>query len=190
MAADVDAAVLSDEEILRRVAKGEAGAFRILVERHADRWHSLAFRLLGRRDTAEDVVQDVFLRLWSRPAAFRPLGARFSTWAHRVVVNRCLDRIRMAGEASMRGIEVEPSDPAPDALSRLIEAEREHILQAEIARLPERQRVALVLVYSSGLSDKEAAKVMDVSLKAFEALLVRAKRALRLAVAPSPGDGR
>ena len=178
---------LADEELVRRVAAGDSGAFRILVDRHARNWHGLAYRLLGRRDAAEDVVQDVFLRLWSQPGSFRPLGARFSTWAYRVVVNRCLDRLRRAGEIADPG-GLEPRDPGPDALSRIIALERDRELQNAIAALPERQRVALVLVYSTGLGAKEAACVMDVSLKAFEALLVRARRTLRECLAEGDGD--
>jgi len=168
----------SDEELVRLVAQGDTDSFRLLVERHADRWFALALRLLARRDVAEDVVQDVFMHLWSKPGSFRPIGARFSTWAHRVVVNRCLDRLRQSANATMP-VDVELADPGKGALSGMIEAERDQRLRNEIARLPERQRVAISLTYSSELANKEAAEVMDISLKAFEALLVRAKRTLR-----------
>ncbi len=175
---------IGDEELVRRVGLGDAISFRILVDRHADRWFALSLRLLRRRDAAEDVVQDVFLRLWAEPGRFRPLGARFSTWAYRVVVNRCLDRLRLAGEGAI-AVDFDPPDPKPDALGQMIEAERDRRLGHEIAILPERQRAALALTYTTGLSNSEAAKVMDISLKAFEALLVRAKRALREALVPT-----
>ena len=152
--------VLADEELVRLVAVGDSEAFRTLVHRHAQKWHGLAYRLLGRRDAAEDIVQDVFLRLWSQPDSFRPTFPQAPA----------------------------PRQAGPDALSRIIAMERDRALQSAIATLPERQRVALVLVYSTGLGAKEAARVMDISLKAFEALLVRAKRTLREIVAEGDGD--
>jgi RNA polymerase sigma-70 factor (ECF subfamily) len=177
----------SDEDLVRRIEDGDVEAFRVLVERYADRWHGVAFRLLNRRDGAEDVVQDVFMQLWSKPGQFRPIGARFSTWGYRVLVNRCVDRLRKAKDAPLPET-ADPADPAIDALSQLMRSQRESRLLEEIARLPDRQRVALSLVYTAGLTNKQAAEALDLSLKALEALLVRAKRALRAALSSASGE--
>ena len=167
-----------DAELLRAVADGDRAAFDRLSRRHLDRAYGVALRMTGSRADAEDVVQDVFLRLWLKPGAWRPGQAQFSTWLYRVVVNRCLDLKRRPKGADLDAIE-EPQDPDDNAEDTLLQAERGRALEAAVAQLPERQRAAIVLTYTAGLRNAEAASAMDISVKAFEALLVRAKRELR-----------
>jgi RNA polymerase sigma-70 factor, ECF subfamily len=168
----------SDAELLRAIADGDRTAFDRLSRRHLDRAYSVALRMTGSKADAEDVTQDVFLRLWLRPESWQPGQAQFSTWLYRVVVNRCLDLKRRPKGADLDSVE-EPQDPDGNAEEDLLEAERNRALDAAVARLPERQRAAIVLTYTAGLRNAEAAASMDISVKAFEALLVRAKRELR-----------
>ena len=167
-----------DAELLRAVAGGDRAAFDRLSRRHLDRAYGVALRMTGSRADAEDVVQDVFLRVWLKPEAWRPGQAQFSTWLYRVVVNRCLDLKRRPKGTELDAIE-EPQDPDDNAEDTLLQAERGRALEAAVAQLPERQRAAIVLTYTAGLRNAEAASAMDISVKAFEALLVRAKRELR-----------
>ena len=167
-----------DAELLRAVADGDRAAFDRLSRRHLDRAHGVALRMTGGRADAEDVVQDVFLRLWLKPEAWRPGQAQFSTWLYRVIVNRCLDLKRRPKGTELDAIE-EPQDPDDNAEDSLMQAERGRALETAVAQLPERQRAAIVLTYTAGLRNAEAASAMDISVKAFEALLVRAKRELR-----------
>ena len=167
-----------DAELLQAIAGGDRSAFDRLSRRHLDRAYGVALRMTGSRADAEDVVQDVFLRLWQRPDAWRPGQALFSTWLYRVVVNRCLDLKRRPLNADLDSVE-EPQDPDANAEDSLLDAERSRALDSAVNQLPERQRAALVLTYTAGLRNAEAASAMDISVKAFEALLVRAKRELR-----------
>lgn len=167
-----------DAELLRAVAGGDRSAFDRLSRRHLDRAYGVALRMTGSRADAEDVVQDVFLRLWQRPDAWRPGQAQFSTWLYRVVVNRCLDLKRRPKGTDLDSVE-EPQDPDANAEDSLLDAERSRALDGAVNQLPERQRAAIVLTYTAGLRNAEAASAMDISVKAFEALLVRAKRELR-----------
>jgi RNA polymerase sigma-70 factor (ECF subfamily) len=167
-----------DAELLRAVAGGDRAAFDRLSRRHLDRAHGVALRMTGSRADAEDVVQDGFLRLGLKPEAWRPGQAQFSTWLYRVVVNRCLDLKRRPKGTELDAIE-EPQDPDDNAEDNLMQAERGRALEAAVAQLPERQRAAIVFTYTAGLRNAEAASAMDISVKAFEALLVRAKRELR-----------
>jgi RNA polymerase sigma-70 factor, ECF subfamily len=167
-----------DAELLRAIAGGDRMAFDRLSRRHLDRAHGVALRMTGSRADAQDVVQDVFLRLWLKPNAWRPGEAQFSTWLYRVVVNRCLDFQRRPKGTALDAIE-EPRDPDGNAEQDMLEAERDQALDAAVAQLPERQRAAIALTYTAGLRNAEAAAALDVSVKAFEALLVRAKRELR-----------
>jgi RNA polymerase sigma-70 factor (ECF subfamily) len=177
-AVDVD----DDAMLLRAVAGGDRQAFDRLSRRHLDRAHGVALRMTGNRSDAEDVVQDVFLRLWQRPDAWRPGQAQFSTWLYRVVVNRCLDLKRKPRASALDAV-AEPEDPRPNAESDLVAAARQQALVAAVAQLPERQRAAIALTYTAGLKNTEAAGALEISVKAFEALLVRAKRELRDALA-------
>lgn len=167
-----------DAELLRAIAGGDRSAFDRLSRRHLDRAYGVALRMTGSRADAEDVVQDVFLRLWQRPEAWRPGQAQFSTWLYRVVVNRCLDLKRRPKGTDLDSVE-EPQAPDANAEDSLLDAERSRALDGAVKQLPERQRAAIVLTYTAGLRNAEAASALDVSVKAFEALLVRAKRELR-----------
>jgi RNA polymerase sigma-70 factor (ECF subfamily) len=167
-----------DAELLRAIAGGDRSAFDRLSRRHLDRAYGVALRMTGSRADAEDVVQDVFLRLWQRPDAWRPGQAQFSTWLYRVVVNRCLDLKRRPRGTDLDSVE-EPQAPDANAEDSLLDAERGRALDSAVNQLPERQRAAIVLTYTAGLRNVEAASAMDISVKAFEALLVRAKRELR-----------
>lgn len=167
-----------DAELLRAIAGGDRSAFDRLSRRHLDHAYGVALRMTGSRADAQDVVQDVFLRLWQRPDAWRPGQAQFSTWLYRVVVNRCLDLKRRPKGTDLDSVE-EPQDPDANAEDSLLDAERNRALDSAVNQLPERQKAAIVLTYTAGLRNAEAASAMDISVKAFEALLVRAKRELR-----------
>ena len=84
----------SESDLVARVARGDAAAFRCLVEAHAHRLHGLAWRLLADTEEAEDVVQEAFARLWAGAATFRPGEAQPGAWLSRVARNLCLDRLR------------------------------------------------------------------------------------------------
>lgn len=167
-----------DAELLQAIAGGDRSAFDRLSRRHLDRAYGVALRMTGNRADAQDVVQDVFLRLWQRPDAWRPGQAQFSTWLYRVVVNRCLDLKRRPKGTDLDSVE-EPQDPDANAEDSLLDAERSRALDSAVNQLPERQKAAIVLTYTAGMRNAEAASAMDISVKAFEALLVRAKRELR-----------
>ncbi|HVO04677.1 MAG TPA: RNA polymerase sigma factor [Candidatus Cybelea sp.] len=175
----------SDDGLLARVANGDRQAYRLLVDRHVDRAFGLARRVLGNKSDAEDVVQDAFLKVWQRAGQWQPGRAQFSTWLYRVVVNRCLDLKRKPITAALDNV-AEQSDDRPDAYEDIVARQRQARIAAAVAALPERQRTAIALSYTAGLSNAAAAASMEISVKAFESLLVRAKRELREKLA---GDG-
>jgi len=175
----------SDDGLLAYIANGDRRAFALLMDRHLDRAASLARRVLNNRSDAEDVVQDAFLKVWQKAAQWQPGRAQFSTWLYRVVVNRCLDLKRKPVNAALDNV-AEQSDDRPDAYEDIVARQRQAKIAGAVADLPERQRTAIALSYTAGLSNAEAAASMDISVKAFESLLVRAKRELRGRLA---GDG-
>lgn len=171
-----------DEELLSRVAAGDAAAVRALVGRKLPRLLALAGRMLGDGPEAEDVAQDAFVRVWKQAPKWRPGEAKFDTWLHRVALNLCYDRLRRRRELSY----AEPPEradegPAPDRGLLALDTGRR--VEAALAALPDRQRDAIVLCHYQELGNIEAAAVLEVSVEALESLLGRGRRALRAALA-------
>jgi RNA polymerase sigma-70 factor (ECF subfamily) len=167
----------SDHELMARAGQGDRRAFDALVRRHAARAVALARRILRNDALAEEAVQDALLRVWINAPRWRPEAA-FRTWLYRIVVNLCLNAKRRPASLPLDAAD-DIADPAPATDAQLEQRQRDRRLAAAIDALPDRQRAAIVLTYQEGLGNAEAASVLDTSLSGFEALLVRAKRALR-----------
>lgn len=167
----------SDEDLMQRIARGDEAAFRLLARRYAARAIALARRITGNDADAEEVVQEALLRVWINAPRWRPFAA-FRTWFYRVVLNLCLSRRRRVPFVALEAAG-DPVDPSPEPGARLERAEADSLVAAAIAGLPDRQRAAIVLTYHEGLSNAEAAAVLETSVSGVEALLVRAKRSLR-----------
>jgi RNA polymerase sigma-70 factor, ECF subfamily len=170
----------SDEALMARVARGDERAFRELASRHLRATVGLARRILGNAADAEDVAQEAMLRIWTYAPRWQPF-ALFRTWLTRVVVNLCIDRRRRAPWVELEAAG-EIIDPTPHAGAKAEQNERERLLNAAIAKLPERQREAIVLTYSEGMSNAQVAEILDTSVSAVETLLVRGKQNLRRAL--------
>jgi RNA polymerase sigma-70 factor (ECF subfamily) len=169
----------SDQELLALIQGGSHPAFAELVERHTTRFYRLAYRYVQNRETAEDLVQEAFLRLWENPATWQPeRNSKFTTCFYRIVVKLCL-----YCQNKKRPIPLDEDIPLPDeresADEAMIRIQEQRLLEKEIAALPERQRTALNLCFDEGLSNQEAAEAMGVNLKALQSLIMRAKTTLK-----------
>jgi len=169
----------SDRELLALVREGNHQAFAELVQRHTGRFYRLAYRYVQNRETAEDVVQDAFLKLWENPTIWRPQRSnKFTTWFYRIVVNLCLD-----WQKKKRPMPLDEALPVADDAETVDETmtriQAQKLLEKEIAALPERQRMALNLCFDEELSNQEAAEAMGLNLKALQSLIMRAKTTLR-----------
>jgi len=175
-----DKDIESDESLLARISSGNRQAFAILVNRHTDRFYGLAWRSLTIKDDADDIVQDAFLKLWQTPGIFDPQrGVKFTSWFYRVIVNLCMDRNRKKRSAG--GDEILEALPSatPSAVQTIMDAEQSALIERALAQLPERQRMALNLCFYEGLSNQQAADIMNVNIKALESLIMRAKKGLK-----------
>jgi len=165
-----------DHRLMERVAEGDAGAFRVLVERHTRSLDAHAKRMLRNASEAEEVVQEAFVRLWKQAPSYRP-EAKLRTFLHGIAHNLCIDRLRARRPRDDAALELLAGDDRPSG--NLAERERSARVQAEVLALPERQRAALSLVHFEELSNIEAARLLDVSVEALESLLARARRSLK-----------
>jgi RNA polymerase sigma-70 factor (ECF subfamily) len=168
----------SDEELLDRLAANDETAFRCLVERHIDRAFGIALRLLGSRADAEDVVQDTMLKVWTHRGQWEHGRAKFSTWLYRVVTNRCIDLHRRPRTDNVDAVP-EPVDIKPDAFSTMQRDEVAKLLETAMQRLPEQQRVAVILSYHENMSNGDIAEVLNTTVSAVESLLKRGRQQLR-----------
>ena len=168
----------SDDSLLLAAAAGDRNAFGRLVDRHSARSFAVAYRMVGNRTDAEDLVQEAFIRAWKHAARWQPGRAAFSTWLYRVVVNLGIDQKRRPRHDALDEA-FEPVDETPTAEERIEERQRSAAFRQATVALPDRQRQAIALVYGAGISNKAAAETIGVSVKALESLLIRAKRTLR-----------
>jgi RNA polymerase sigma-70 factor, ECF subfamily len=169
-----------DEELLALIQDGSQQAFSVLVQRHTQRFYRLAYRYLRSKEAAEDVVQDAFVKLWEDPGRWQAeRNNKFTTWFYRVVVNLCLDWQKRKKPLELGDQQLSIADDRETPDIAMLYAEKQNRLEKEIAALPERQRTALNLCFDEGLSNREAAEVMGLKLKALQSLVMRAKTTLK-----------
>lgn len=172
-----------DATLIEWIQQGGYEAFAEIVRRHTTRFYRIAYRLLFRKEDAEDVVQEAFLRLWERPHMWnRNNKTKFTTWFYKVVTNMCFDMNRKKEMSPLtENLQLRDNGNAPD--TSMEKAQERALLDFFISRLPERQQLALNLCFYEGLSNKEAADIIGVNLKALQSLLMRAKTSLKDKVA-------
>lgn len=170
-----------DETLLGRIRDGDQQAFSELVSVYFDAVYRVAWRTLGGSDGAEDVAQEAFLRLWRNPHQLRS-GAAVRAWLMRVASNLAIDRHRRRGPLVADELP-DVADEGPGAEGDIRRGQVSAEIDAAVAALPERQRMALLLCHFEGLGNKEIAEAMDLTVEAVESLLGRARRALRASLA-------
>lgn len=171
---------LNDEELMGRLAKGDRQAFCVLVQRHTQRFYACAYRVCLNQDDAEDAVQDAFLKIWRKPDVWKPdRGAKFTTWFYRIVSNAATDILRKRRNHSGSDVLEYMADENPEQDEEMQRSEEQRGLEHAIGELPERQQQALNLCFYDGFTNKEAAEILGVGVKALESLLMRAKAGLK-----------
>ncbi len=168
----------SDAELLRAYAAGDLSAAAPLARRHAPRLLSVARRMLGDPAEAEDVTQEALLRLWRIAPDWDPERAAVSTWLYRVASNLCIDRLRRRRPTEPLEAANMPVAPGGGPQERLQDAQRRDALEQALARLPERQRLAVILRHIEELPNPDIAEAMGIGVDAVESLTARGRRAL------------
>lgn len=174
----------TDTRIIEEVRAGNIRRFSKLVDRHKNRAMTLAFRLIGAKEDAEEIVQDAFVR------AFRNLGdfrgdAKFTTWFYRIVYNLCMTRLRQRRTApdmvNMETVEerILADEEGMAVHERIDRADFQTLVQKEIQGLPERYRSAITLFYVQEMNYEEIAQVLGKPLGTVKTDLFRGRNILR-----------
>jgi RNA polymerase sigma-70 factor, ECF subfamily len=190
-----------DQRLMRRFQKGDVSAFEVLLHKFEAPVLSLVRRYLGSRSSGvEDVAQEVFIRIYRSKHTYEP-KAKVGTWIYRITVNTCLNEIRRLGADKNRRVGGFTAmfgragdDGEPDGSSGFADAkvsapseelatsELEGKVREAIDRLPEQQRLAVVLSRYHGLAYEDVAEAMESSVPAVKSLLTRARENLRKAL--------
>jgi RNA polymerase sigma-70 factor (ECF subfamily) len=181
--------IVSSEDLMARIGKGDEAAFEILVNRHQTSVLNLVYRYIGDRTQAKDLAQEVFIRVWQSAKTYKP-QAKFTTWVYRITANLCFNELKSAPrrrwvpfhrseESDENAVEDTYSDGSPTAEDLLLAKERSRQISEALQSLPDNQRMALILKRYDNLSYQEIAQILGCSISAVESLLVRAKRNLQ-----------
>ena len=165
---------------MARIREGDVDAFRLLVEAHQARVIGTISKMLGTDAESEDLAQQVFIRVWKSAPRYRPT-AKFTTWLFRITRNLVFNELRRKRHFVDQAEEIsEPTERAekePDQV--LLEEELQLAIQDAINRLPESQRMAIILRRYEEMPYEEIAKVMGTTVPAVKSILFRARAELR-----------
>ena len=159
--------LLPDEDLLSFVGRGDAEAFTILYDRYGRAAFSLAYRVMGERQAAEDLVQDAFLKLWRSATSYRPERSSVRTWLLSIVRNRGIDQLRAHASRRRTQNRIEALAPRSQPSEAFAEtwrnSQRDRVRDA-LNTLPPEQLKVLELAYFSGYTHVQVSELLDVPL--------------------------
>lgn len=188
----------SDLDLMLRVRQGDAASFDELLRRYRLPLVKYFCRMVRDQSLAEDLAQEVFLRVYKARHRYRP-DARFTTWLYRIATNLAFNAIRDArgrqpqggdGRAEAGEMPLEFVDPKASVEQELIETERGRMIREAIEALPENQRVAVILHKYQDVDYRQIAGILRVSESAVKSLLFRAYETLRARLEPLVRGGQ
>jgi len=182
----LDHADLADPELVDLLAIGDARALEVLYDRYSRAVFSFALRMLGDRATAEELVQEVYVRAWQQARRFSEGRGTFITWLLSITHNMAIDEIRRRNRRPQRADSADPvlmltnvrDDAMPVDEQAVIATVREELLRA-MATLPENQRSTIELAYFRGLTQREIAVLQGEPLGTIKTRMRLAVRKLR-----------
>ena len=201
-------AIDSDLDLMLRVSHDDAESFEVLLQRYRAPLVGYFSRLVRDPTLAEDLAQEVFLRVYQARQRYLP-SAKFTTWLYRIATNLALNAIRdRKGEPALLGLsgppgtagwgqnapDAEPDenripDARPTIEGQLMELDRERLIRQAVRRLPENQRAAVILHKYQDVEYRQIAKILRVSESAVKSLLFRAYETLRTRLEPAMKEG-
>lgn len=191
-------AIDQDLELMLLVRQGDAESFEVLLRRYRAPLVNFFVRMVHDRALAEDLAQEVFLRVYQARHRYQP-EARFTTWLYRIATNLALNAIRdRKGSVASNGFHEQDSesevarvvDEKPVADQQMMQSDREHIIREAVEALPEKQCAAVILHKYQDVNYRQISKVLGVSESAVKSLLFRAYESLRERLEPLMKEGQ
>ena len=169
---------LSDEELVSGAIQGDRAAFAALLTRHYDMMFRVAWKWCGNQTDAEDIAQDVAIRLGQSIRSFSG-DARFSSWLYRVVLNAVRDFQRKRQAETRKEVAYLAEPTRPDVQAAEAPDDPADALWQAVRKLPQKQREAVTLVYGEGLSHKQACEIMECAESTVSFHIHEAKKELK-----------
>lgn len=173
---------MTDEQLIDRVRQGDDEAYRLLMERHQHYIYTLTYRMTGHRETAEDLTQEVFIKLYRSLEHFRG-DAKFRTWLYRLTVNLVTDyrrsQRRKPYEAILDKVKGWFGDRKEEPEARALQKEEQETMQRLLSDLPDKYRLVMYLYHYKQLSYQEISDSTGLPLKTIETRLYRGKSLLK-----------
>lgn len=163
--------VIADDQLMGRIAEGDAVALEVLYDRYVRQCFGLALRLLQDPPLAEEVVQEVFTKVWTRPGSYSAQKGKFVSWLLSLVHHRCIDELRRSSrtqvslEDPVTGSVLDTTaDPNSDPAAEVWLGEQQRVVRQALEEIAPQQRQVLELAYYGGLSQSEIAARLDQPL--------------------------
>jgi RNA polymerase sigma-70 factor, ECF subfamily len=160
--------LLDDAALVQRIVEQDVRALETLYVRYSRPVFSLALKILGDREIVEEVVQEVFLRLWTRAASFDPQRGKLLSWLLTITHHRAIDELRRRrSQPEIDGLQEQLAaieEPASDPSESYSQIENREVVQRALAQLPEAQRKPIQMAYYAGLTQVEIARTLDEPL--------------------------
>lgn len=166
-----------DAALMVRIATRDKQAFAALMNRHLAA--VLRFNTQYLPQEAEDITQEAFIRLWNKAPTWKDQGVSAKAWLLRVSYNLCIDELRKYKAETLDEQTMDRVNPSLSEEDRLGVHDDFRWRMNALQALPERQRTAIALCACSGLNNREAAAILNISVDALESLLARGRRALK-----------
>ncbi len=183
----------TDVQLMLDVKAGDEASFGLLLQKYRSPLVNFLFRMVRDRATAEDLAQEVFLRVYKARAQYSP-SAKFTTWLFRIATNLALNSVRdnrhrqmdVSIDAPVEEDEAPLQLPSKDIRidEHMVERDRSEFIRQKISALPEKQRVAVLLHKYEEMDYADIAKILECSESALKSLLFRAYETLRVQLAP------
>jgi len=184
--------IMNEDILIKRLKKGDQRAFEQIVNLNKDKLMRLAMGFVHDFHQAEDIVQEVFIKLWQNIEHWQEGKAKLSTWLYKVTVNQAINQLRnkkktsnlidigeFVREDEQGNIEVQLLDNSADSQKIIENKELAKILRLAINSLPRKQRIAFVLSKYQNMSSREIAEVMDITVSNVDVIIYRAKKNLQ-----------
>jgi RNA polymerase sigma-70 factor, ECF subfamily len=159
--------ILADEDLISLVEAGDADAFATLYDRHSRSAYSLAYRMMGERQAAEDLAQEAFIKVWRNAARYRAERGSVRTWILSIVHNRGIDQLRSTASRRRTQDKIEASAPRSQPSEAFAEtwrnSQRDQVREA-LSTLPAEQLKILELAYFSGYTHVEISELLSLPL--------------------------